>query len=88
MCDSSADANSLKGLYLHILPLYQYLDELLHRPLFVDGNVKRFSSAYRTILSLFMLEREGVYTISTDQHEVVIEVCGRTCGDLECLVTA
>ena len=88
MYDSSADEHGRKGLYLHILPLYQYLDKLLYCPLFVDGDVKRFSSAYRTILSLFMLEREGVYTVGTDQHEVVIKVCGRTCGDLECLVTA
>ena len=73
---------------VHVLSLYQCLDELVHGGLLTDRKVNGLATANRTFWALLMLEGEGVYALCPNEHEIVVEHGSRTRRNLECLVTA
>ena len=77
----------MTGMNSHILSLNQHLNQTFHCPILIDRDVQRFASAYRAILSLLVLKGIGIYAISPNQHEVVVQVSSRAGGDLERFVT-
>jgi hypothetical protein len=62
----------------HILSFYQHLNKTFQSPVTRDHDFKGIASTDRTVITLLMLERVGINTVSAYEHEVIIEMlcCG------------
>lgn len=81
------EGNEHGAKFLHGLLLRQHLNQLLDGPLPTYRYLQSFPAANRTVFTPLVLECIRIYPLSTDQHEVIIEICCRTGCDLECFVT-
>ena len=71
----------------HGLLLRQHLNQLFDSRLPTYWYLQGLPAANWTVVTPLVLERVRVYPLSTNQHEVIIEICSRTGCDLECFVT-
>ena len=69
------------------MSLDEHLNKPVDCPFLADCDVEGFAAADRTIISLLVLEGVRIYAVRADQHEIVVEICRRTCRDLEGFIT-
>ena len=59
---------------VHVLFLHQHLDETFDGPISTHRYFNRLSPADRAFGTSFVLKGVGIHAISTNEHEIVVEV--------------
>lgn len=75
-------------MYIHVLPLYKYLNETLYGPVLAQRDVERLATTNGAVITLLVLEGIRIDTIRANQHEVVVQIRRRAGRDLEGFIAA
>ena len=73
--DINGSEDYAKREYAHVLLFDKHFDEALDCPLLRNGDFERLSAAYWAVRAFFVFEGVGMYTLCTDEHEVVVQEC-------------